>query len=302
MFIELALAAAAAGVFDDAQIRYPLHQVTSTVNAYAVFSPDGKTIAYQSNAEGNWNLYAMNADGTNIRRLTDHPAADITPVFSPDGKHITFCSERDGHRVVYIMNVDGTDQRRLTDDPGNDLHPAFSPDGKRIIFSSNRGNEKPANFDIYVMNIDGTGLARITSGIEVDTYATFSPNGKKIITRRVIDGGNNEIFIMNADGSDAKNLTNDPAAYDGWPVWSPSGEWIAFASGTPGRGNHHIYLMQPDGAHRTRITPNFPGMAVAYFTQPSFSPDGKKLLCTMYTPTSQRESSEIVMFDLVGHG
>lgn len=282
--------------------QYPWRQLTSTVNAYAVFSPDGRTIVYQSNATGNWDLLAMNADGTNTRRLTDHPAADITPIYSPDGKHITFCSERDGNREVYVMNADGTEQRRLTQDAGNDLHPAFSSDGSLIIFSSNRGNKSPDDYDIYVMNRDGTAVRQITDGPEVDTYASFSPDGKQIITRRVIDGGNNEVFIMNADGSAALNLTNDPQAYDGWPVWSPNGRWIAFASGTPGQGNHHIYLMKPDGSARTQMTGLFPGRRHAYYTQPSFSPDGSKLLCTMYNPASQRESSEIILIDIAGHG
>src|SRR5262245_2044916 len=98
-------------------------RLTSVVNAYASFSPDGKTVAYQSNATGNWDIYLMNLDGTGVRPIVSSSAADITPVFSPDGRHIAFCSERDGNRNVYVCDADGSNQKRLTDDPGNDLHP-----------------------------------------------------------------------------------------------------------------------------------------------------------------------------------
>lgn len=282
----------------------PFLRLTSVVNAYACFSPDGRTIAFQSNANGNWDLYLMAADGAGgVRQLTNDPAADITPIFSPDGRRIVFCSERSGNRDVYVMNADGSDQRPLTDSPGHDLHPAWSPDGRRVIFSSNRGNADPADYDLYVMNADGTDQRRLTVGPEVDTYASWSPDGRQIVTRRVIDAGaNNEVFLLDADGGHPRNLSNDPGAYDGWPAWSPDGKRIAFASGHPGRGDHHVYLINADGTGRTRVTSPLPGTSWAYFTQPAFSPDGRRLACTMYRPPQHaadtRESSEIVLFDL----
>lgn len=271
-------------------------KLTHVVHAYASFAPGDRTIVFQSNANGNWDLYTMTVSGEQLRAITSDKAADITPVFSPDGKRIVFVSERDGNRNVYLCDPDGSNLIQLTNDPGHDIHPVFSPDGRRIMFSSNRGKADPADYDIYIMNLDGTGLRQVTSGPEVDTYASWSPDETKIITRRVIDG-NNEVFIMNADGSGATNLTNDPARYDGWPVWAPDGKHIAFASGVPGKGAHFVYLMSVDGTARVQLSPVTPGWNFDYHTQPVFSHDGKRLIYTMYRP-GLRESSELVMIDL----
>jgi len=271
-------------------------KLTHVVHAYASFAPDDRTIVFQSNASGNWDLYTMSVSGEQLRAITSDKAADITPVFSPDGKRIAFVSERDGNRNVYLCDPDGANLIRLTDDPGHDIHPVFSPDGRRIMFSTNRGKADSADYDIYIMNLDGTGLRQITSGPEVDTYASWSPDEKKIITRRVIDG-NNEVFILDADGTGATNLTNDPARYDGWPVWAPDGAHIAFASGVQGKGAHFMYLMNADGTGRVQVSPAMPGGSFDYHTQPAFSHDGKRLIYTMYRP-GPRESSELVMIDV----
>ena len=274
-------------------------RLTYVVHAYANFAPGDATIVYQSNATGNWELYSMRADGTGVKQLTSNPAADITPVYAPDGKRIAFVSERDGNREVYVCDADGANAQRLTNDAAHDIHPVWSADGKRILFSSNRGKQNAEDYDIYEMSADGTDVKRLTSGPEVDTYSSWSPDGTRIVTRRVIDGGNNEVFVMNADGTDARNLTNDPTRYDGWPVWSPDGKRIAFASGQPGRENHAIFLINPDGTNKRQLTHPLPGWNnFMYNTQPAFSHDGKRLVYTMYRPTPGREDADLVVIEL----
>ncbi len=274
-------------------------KLTWVVHAYPNFSPDDRRIVFQSNAAGNWDLYMTDADGSHLHTLVAHPAADITPVHSPDGTRIVFVSERDGDREVYTVNADGGDLKRLTNNPAHDLHPVWNADGSRIMFSSNRGNANADDYDIYAMDADGSSLQRITSGPDIDTYASWSPDGTRIVTRRVIDDGrNNEIFVMNADGSQARNLTNNPARYDGWPTWSPDGRWIAFASGVSGQGNHCIWTMRPDGSDLRQITGPHPGMPdFNYNTQPTFSHDGRRIAYTMYRP-GPRESAEICIVDV----
>jgi TolB protein len=269
---------------------------TWVVHAYANWSPDDQSLVYQSNAAGNWDLYVMRADGGNVHRIVGDPAADITPAFSPDGKKIAFVSERDGNREVYLCAADGSSPVNLTRNAAQDIHPSWSLDGKRLLFSSNRGNTDPEDYDIYAMNADGSGLARITHGPEVDTYASWSPDGKRIVTRRVIQG-NNEVFVMNADGSEPRNLTNDPAAYDGWPVWSPDGKHIAFSSGPDGGSPHPIFTMDTDGKDRRALTRAPTETGWVYDTQPAYSHDGRKLVFTRYRP-GREESSELIVLQL----
>lgn len=277
-------------------------QLTHVVQAYACFAPDGKSIVFQSNATGNWDLYSMRLDGSGLRAIVASAGADITPVFSPDGSKLVFVSERDGQREVYICDRDGGAQRRVTNDPGHDLHPVWSPNGERLLFSSNRGNASPDDYDLYSMRIDGSDLVRITSGPDVDTYASWSPDGAQIVTRRVLAAsGDNEVFVLDADGSNPRNLTNDPKSYDGWPVWSPDGRRIAFSSGPPGRSPHRLQLIDVDGSNRIALTEASAPGAFIYDTQPSFSRDGRRLAFTRYWPTA-RESAEICAIDVPAAG
>jgi len=274
-------------------------RVTHVVHAYANFSPDGSELVYQGNATGDWDLYLSAVDGTLVRPIVRSLAADITPVFSPDGARILFVSERDGQREVYVCARDGSGEKRLTDDPGHDLHPVWSADGSRILFSSNRGNASADDYDLYEMRADGTGVRRVTSGPDVDTYGSWSPDGKRIVTRRVLAGTrNNEVFVLDADGSNARNLTNDPATYDGWPVWSPDGKRIAYAGGgPPGQPPHRIFLVDPDGTNRVALTEAWAPGGYVYDTQPCFSRDGKKLVFTRYRP-GEREIAELCVIDV----
>ena len=277
-------------------------RITHVVHAYASFSPAGR-IAFQTNAAGNWDLHVIDADGASPRPIVASPFADITPVWSPDGERIVFVSERDGQREVYVCAADGSGQRRITNDPAQDLHPVWSPDGALLMFSSNRGNASADDYDVYVMKPDGTDLRRVTSGPDVDTYASWSPDMKRIVTRRVLAGtANNEVVVLDADGSNARNLSNDPASYDGWPVWSPDGKRIAFAGGgPPGRSPHRIFLVDPDGANRVALTGPWLRGGYVYDTQPSFSRDGKRIVFTRYHP-GEREIAELCVVDVPPRG
>jgi len=119
----------------------------------------GGVIAFSSNRDGNSEIYVMNADGSDPRRLTDNSADDWSPAWSPDGMQIAFTSARDGNYEIYVMDADGSNQRRLSDSDDFDWGPDWSPDSTQIAFTSNRDGRD----EIYVMNSDGTDLQRLTN-------------------------------------------------------------------------------------------------------------------------------------------
>ena len=235
-----------------------------TQTAALAQSPGGR-IAFESDRDGNYNIYAMNADGSGVVRLTNNSDDDRYPSWSPDGRRIAFYSRRDGNSGIYAMNADGSGVVRLT----RGSHPSWSPDGRRIAFD--RGGE------IYAMNADGSGVVHLTDNSADDEYPSWSPDGRRIAFVSDRDG-NDEIYAMNADGSGVVRLTNN-SAYDVDPSWSPDGRRIAFVSYRD--GNAEIYAMNADGSGRTNLTNNS-----AYDVDPSWSPDGRRIAFATYGVSS----------------
>ena len=221
-------------------------------------------IAFSSNKDGNHEIYAMNADGSGVVRLTFDSGEDYYPSWSPDGRRIAFASDRDGNGEIYAMNADGSGVARLTKNRASDWTPSWSPDGGRIAFVSHRAG----NWEIYAMNVDGSGVARLTNNSANDIFPSWSPNGRRVAFMSDMDG-NNEIHAMNANGSVAARLTNNPAD-DRAPSWSPDGRRIAFSSHRD--GNSEIYAMNADGSDAANLTNN-----AANDWGASWSPDGRRI-------------------------
>jgi len=159
---------------------------------YPAWSPDGKRIAWSSTSEGNQELYDADRDGSNRRRLTNHPALDAHPAWSPDGKQIAFATNRWGDFEIAVVDVDSGNLTRLTDSRGLDDYPVFSPDGRRIAFLSNRDG----NSEIYIMNADGTNPVNATQNPALDSFPAWTPDGKlAFVSNR--DAGF-DIYVMGA--------------------------------------------------------------------------------------------------------
>jgi TolB protein len=238
--------------------------LSAAERAGAAFPGANGQVAFQSNRDGNLEIYAMNADGTGQTNLSNNRAVDVAPAWSPDGAKLAFRSGRDGNEEVYVMNADGTGQTNLTNNRAVDVNPAWSPDGARLAFRSNRDG----NDEIYVMNADGTGQTRVTDNPASDDEPAWSPDGTKLAFTSDRDG-NFEVYVMNADGTGQANLTND-AGFDGEPAWSPDGTRLAFTSDRD--GNAEVYVMNADGTGQTRLLNN-----AAEDGAPAWSPDGSKL-------------------------
>jgi len=246
------------------------YQFSHSVNDSPSFSPDGEEMVFVSVVAGKEQLFRMRLDGKRVTQLTRDDADHEDPAWSPDGKHIAFVVMRNGLEQIYLMNADGTGAEPLTPAEVKTIHPNWHPDGRSVAYCTDDDLKPPKKNPAEIYSIE-VATRKITKLIEggVNTYPAWSPDGKKIAFRRMLGENNSEVFIANADGSDARNLTNDPA-FDGWPAWSPDGTKIAFASNR--RGSYEIYIMNPDGTGVRKVANN-EGRATA----PQWTKDGKNI-------------------------
>jgi len=195
--------------------------------AHAAPAPEGR-LAFAARVDGNWDIYSVRPDGTDLRRLTTDPAEDRAPAYSPDGTQLLFQSRRDGNWEIYRLDLAGGDLTQLTHHLAYDGMPAWSPDGAQIAFESMREGD----LDIFVMSADGEFSQNLTSNSPAgDMGPMWSPDGSRILftTWREQD---KDIYSMAPDGGDLIQFTSSPLGED-QPAWSPDGLRVAFVHRTP---------------------------------------------------------------------
>lgn len=202
-----------------------------------------RQIVFQSNRDGDFEIYLMEEDGSNQRQLTNNNAVDELPKASSDGSRIVFQSDRDGNYEIYVMNVDGSDQRRLTNAPSSERLPTWSPDGTQIAFLSDR----TGNYEIFIMNADGSGVRQVTNTGARAGHMSWSVNDELVYNSGTEDGGTWELYVTDVNGSYIRQLT-DNAKSDWSPEWSPDGRTILYLSIATGR-DPGVYLMNADGSN-----------------------------------------------------
>ena len=235
----------------------PFLAATFVATFIAPISTQAGTIVFQSNRDGNYEIYSMNSDGTETRRLTNNQATDRNPVLSHDGSKVAFVSNRDGNDDIYVMNADGRNVVRLTFGV-RDENPSWSPNDKEIAYES----LSDLGFQIFIMKANGTNTYAITAG-GFDVQPSWSPDGTRIVFNH-----NYQIAVMNRDGTGTTLLT-DLAGLNEWPHWSPQGK-IVFHSTVS--GNYQIYVMDSSGSQILRITND-----AANDVWPVWSPNGKSI-------------------------
>jgi Tol biopolymer transport system component len=188
-----------------------IDQLTSTSGSdesHPAWSPDGTKIAFVSNrASNNYDVWTMNADGTNHVRLTTVVSPDGSPTWSPDGTRIAFTSSRDKDEEIFVMNANGSAQVQLTVNNRRDISPAWSPNGMRIAFSSNR--DATNNLEIYAMNVDGSSVVKLTTKTKDDLRPAWSRSGMRIAFEGIDTDSDWEIYRVAASGGFLTKLTNN---------------------------------------------------------------------------------------------
>lgn len=229
------------------------------------FMPNNREILFASTHEGNkmcppvaemkgaytwplyetYDIYVSDLKGVIKRKLTNMPGYDAEATVSPDGKKIVFTSTRSGDLELWIMDIDGSNQKQLTFDLGYDGGAFFSPDSKKIVFRASRPK----------------------TGEETDKY-------QKLLKQGLVEPTNMEIFTMNIDGSNIKQVTRLGKA--NWaPFYHPGGKKIIFSSNHKStRGyDFQLYLIDEDGSNLEQITTES-----IFNSFPMFSPNGKQLV------------------------
>jgi TolB protein len=280
-------------------------------NAEAYFSADDKQLIFQSTRDGREcdQIYTMNVDGSNVKLISTGDGRTTCSYFFPKGNRILYSSTHLGAKQcpprpdfskgyvwavypsfdIFTARPDGSDLKRLTDTDGYDAESTITRNGKRIVFTSTRHGD----LDIYAMDADGRNVKRLTTELGYDGGPFWSYDGKQIVYRayhpqtekdkadylallknNLIRPTTLEIWVMNADGSNKRQVTHNGKANFG-PYFFPDGKRIIFASNMndPKGRNFDLYMINVDGTGLEQITFNetFDGF-------PMFSRDGKKLV------------------------
>lgn len=279
-------------------------------NAEAYFSHGGTQLILQRTENDSTcdQEYLINLDGTGLHRISNGLGRTTCGYFYDNDRRVLYastfhhsptCPPRPDYSQgyvwalyeydIYTSALDGSDLVRLTDTPGYDAEATLSPDGTRLVFTSMRDGD----LDIYTMNVDGSDVRRLTHRIGYDGGPFFSPDGKLIVYRSwypetpkeiadyqallkqgLVRPSRMELWVMNADGSDQREVTHLGGANFA-PYFHPDGKRIIFASNyrDPRSRNFDLYLVNLDGTGLTQVTTSgeFDGF-------PMFSPDGKELV------------------------
>lgn len=242
-------------------------------------------IAFVSDRDGNWDVWIINVDGSELKNLTANPALDSHPSWSPNGQMIAFYSDRDGNKNIYSMNQDGSNLKQLTFNSKSNHSPSWSPDGNKIAFVSNRSGENC----VWIMNPDGSEQYNLTKLLKSSRWPTWSN-----ITNEILFTSENVIYQMNYETFELNTIfkLNEELIFEGlfigWPIWSPNGNKIALISNFLDREKMIpiLYTLNRDGK---AFKPLINGPGLGPDERPSWSRDSNFIAYSSFTNNYNRQ-------------
>ncbi|MGJ3238111.1 MAG: hypothetical protein ACFE0Q_05340 [Anaerolineae bacterium] len=229
-------------------------------------------IVFASHDGNDFELFSVNPDGSDLRQLTDNSFDDWGATWSPDRMQIAFRSGKDGQSSLYVMDADGQNVRRLSPtqmtvgDPFYQGTVSWSPDGASVVFDAYFTN----NWDIWTVGVQNGLLTRMTNDNSDNVHPDWSPDGRQIAFNRYINGVL-EIFVMDTDGQNIRQLTQGQTVMSMYPRWSPDSTQIIYFTNDGEQAD--IHMMSRDGHHLRQLTTHAAVDRVA-----TFSPDGQSIV------------------------
>ena len=222
---------------------YNLSRSTS-VDSRPSRSPNDIWVAFQSNRNGNVELYYTALDGSGDPvRLTNTQSNNTTPMYGPDERTIVFQSDRNGNLDLFTIDQVSGEQRQITSNPADDINGFYSPDLRWLVFQSNRNN----NWDVFILDTVTGNEFQLTDSPANETFPAWSPNGKQVAFISDVDGGT-DLFIIDVTGENLKRITTDGKTVNA--VWSPEGNRIAYQSERNGNLDIYSYDLLEDEEYR----------------------------------------------------
>jgi TolB protein len=258
-------------------------------------------------ADGNGQINVVEPDGTGVKALTSGAFNHLCAAYNADGSKIAYCSNETGAFEIWTMAADGTGQAQLTKLGGFATFPDFSPDGSLVAFGGTSGTDTHSEI-LTVDTATGGTVTALTSCADGkpgcgNAFPAWSPDGSQIAWIHTPDTDSNgdavgaQVWVMNADGSNAHALTTDAPNKDQLPDWSPDGTRIAYESGPGGSGA--IWVMNADGSDQHLVlgcTASDPApCAKGDYGGPAWSPDGQQIAFLSFPADSSSDRPVMVM-------
>lgn len=245
------------------------------------------TIAFHSDRTGDKEIWLMDYDGANQRRITAHRSTSLFPAWTADNSALAYVSYLDGVPAIYLAELASGRKRPLVTGGSFNSSPTFSPDGRRMAFT----RSLEGNAQIFVAAADGSGPRRLTYTRAIDTNAAWSPTGNELAFTSG-RGGRPDIWVMDPEGTNLQRVSLAGDYNDG-AAWSPDGTKLAYSSR---RGGVFQIAVTDRVTLETVVLTSGSGNKES----PSFSPDGRKIAYSQALPGRGGKQAQIWVIDADG--